>query len=116
MTYQDQIIARLQSDTVATPVFVDGTPLQTLLPGGVLSIEEPGRKGLNRVKYEAGFDPQVGLLKPLAVVLEVKEKATGEAMDAPTGFESTRTDELIWIYAQGDKDAAGRDPFEDIIT
>lgn len=115
-TYQDQIIARLRSDTTATPVFMDGTPLSELLPGGVISIEEPGRKGLNRIKYAAGFDAQIGLLKPLAVVLEVKEQATGEAVDSTTGFETTKATELIWIYAQGDKDEEGNDPFEDIIT
>lgn len=112
--YASQIVARLQSDTVASPIY-SGTPLETLLPGGIILIQEPGRKGLNRVKYEAGFNAQTGLIKPLAVILELKEQATGEAIDTLTGYNSTRTTELLWLYAQGDRDETGQDPFVDVL-
>jgi hypothetical protein len=115
MTYAQAILTRLQSDTVASPVFPDGTPLATLLPGGIILIQEPGRKGLNRVQDAIGFDPKTGIIKPLAVVMELKEAPTGEIINSPTGKMSTRTPELVWIYANGDPDAAGNDPYEDII-
>jgi len=105
MTYSKQIVDYLNADV----------PLQGLLPGGVIQISQSGRKGLNRVLVQAGFDKQIGLLKPIAVVLETKEQPTGEAIDSVSGYESTVTPELIWIYAQGDATLDGLDPYESVI-
>jgi hypothetical protein len=101
MSYADAIVTLLNADAVLT----------TLLPGGVHNFPEAGRKGLNRVQIPGAFDPKVGLLNPSALVLELQEMPTGEAIHMPNGYNSTIVPEVIFIYAQGDNDANGNSPY-----
>lgn len=99
--YDVEIVALLSADAL----------LASLLPGGVYLFPSSGRKGLNRIQIPGAFDPQVGLLKPIAMVYEAREEPTGEAVHMPMGYLSTVTPESVLIYAQGDPDADGVNPY-----
>ena len=101
MSYADEVVALLNADATLT----------SLLPGGVHNFPEAGRKGLNRVQIPGAFDPKVGLLNPCALVLELAETPTGEAVHMPNGYMSTIVPEVIFVYAQGDNDADGNSPY-----
>jgi hypothetical protein len=101
MSFADEIVTLLNADAT----------LLTLLPGKVHNFPEAGRKGLNRVQIPGAFDPTVGLLNPTALVLELQETPTMEAIHMPNGYMSTITPEVLFVYAQGDNDANGNSPY-----
>lgn len=93
MTYADQIIDALLADDDLTDV----------LTGGIYLFEDPGPKGINRIQISNAFSKQTGLIKPMAILSDVQESPTGEALDAPTNFSSTETPVYIWVYDAGQR-------------
>lgn len=75
--------------------------LQTLLTGGVHLYTDGGKDGLNRIQVPAGFDPQMGLIKPLCIVAEFPEIADNQIVDTASGYHSTVTTVVMRIYDNG---------------
>lgn len=101
--YPAQIVTYLQSDTVASPL-KPGTPLETLLPGGIYNYPDTGRKGLTRLLSPNAFSEADGMLKPAAVVLGLKDTADQQIIDPTSGYNSTVTPIMIWVYDKGTTD------------
>lgn len=99
------------ADSITTLLKADAT-LNGLLPGGIINYPESGRKGLNRLQNIKAFDAVTGLLKPCAVVLQLSETPTWEAIHMPTGYMSVMTPIMVWVYAQGDYDQYGNSPYD----
>jgi hypothetical protein len=98
--YGAQIVTYLKTDTVASPI-VPGTPLETLLPGGIYNYPDTGRKGLTRLLSPQAFSESQGVLRPTAVVLQHKEIVDGQIVDPVSGYNSTVTPIMIWVYDNG---------------
>lgn len=75
--------------------------LTALLPGGIHNYSDLGRKGLNRIRTLAAFDEQIGLIKPLCIVLLLNQEPTGEAQDMTNGYVFTVTPLMTWVYQEG---------------
>ncbi len=98
--YAQQIVTYLKSDTVASPLKA-GTPLETLLSGGIYNYPDTGRKGLTRLLSPKAFSEADGMLNPAAVVLQLKEISDGQIVNPTDGYNSTVTPINIWIYDKG---------------
>lgn len=98
--YAQQIVAYLKTDTTASPV-KPGTPLEEILTGGVYNYPDTGRKGLTRLLAPVAFSEQDGMLKPAAVILQLKEVSDGAIIDPVSGYNSTVTPVNIWLYDKG---------------
>ncbi len=92
-TYGESIAALLQANDV----------LMSVLTGGVYVYPEMGPKGLNRIMQADAYDPQIGLLNPICIVLETDETIDGQAVDGAGLWESTQTPVSTWIYDAGQK-------------
>lgn len=76
--------------------------LLNILTGGVYLFEDSGRKGMNRIQFMQAYFEETGILKPTCVIYEVETRFDGIAADANTGFRTTITPILGWIYNDGD--------------
>lgn len=92
-TYGESITAILKADTALSAVLV----------GGVYNYPEMGPKGLNRIMQADAYDPQIGLLNPICIVLETDETIDGQAVDGGGLWMSTQTPVSTWIYEAGQK-------------
>lgn len=94
-----------------TAILAADAELQGLLPGGIYNYPDAGRKGTNRLQLPKAFDTVSGLLKPCCTVLQLSETPTWEAVHMPTGYMSTVTPIMVWVYAAGDADQYGNSPY-----
>lgn len=92
MSYASEIVTVLTADPT----------LMSILTGNVLNFPDSGRKGLTRTQVADAYDPIVGLLKPIAIVLEANEAADGQAVDGAGVYMSTQTPISIYVYDHGD--------------
>lgn len=83
--------------------------LLNILTGGIYVFQDSGRKGMNRIQLMEAYIKENGLLKPTCIIYEVEDRFDGQAADANTGFRSTQTPILGWVYDDGD---AGYDVIE----
>lgn len=85
---------------VVTVLKADAT-LMAILTGDVWNYPDTGRKGLTRLLSPKAFNEQVGIIKPAAVVLQLKETPDGQIVNPVTGYNSTVTPIMIWVYDNG---------------
>jgi hypothetical protein len=88
------------ADVIVTALKADSTLIGTLT-GGVWNYPDTGRKGLTRLLSPGAFNEATGLVKPAAVVLQLKEVADNQIIDPVSGYNSTVTPIMIWVYDNG---------------
>lgn len=93
--YAQEIVAVLKADAT----------LIAILTGSVWDYPDTGRKGLTRLMSSKAFDEAKGIIKPCAVVLQLKEIPDGQIVNPTDGYNSTVTPIMIWIYDNGFTDA-----------
>lgn len=91
MSYADTIVTALKADTT----------LSNILTGGVWNYPDTGRKGLTRLLSPGAFNEGTGMVKPAAVVLQLKATPDFQIIDPVSGFNSTVTPVMIWVYDNG---------------
>src|SRR5260221_94035 len=75
------------------------------LTGDVWNYPDTGRKGLTRLLSPVAFSEATGIVKPSAVVLQLKETTDFQIVDPVSGYNSTITPIMIWVYDSGFTDA-----------
>ncbi len=86
------------SAEIVTLLKADATLVATL-SGGIYEYPIVGRKGLTRLLSPLAFDEVNGMVKPVALVLELDDEPDGEIVGLSTSF---KTPIAIFIYDKGD--------------
>lgn len=84
-TFGEETVELLESDLT----------LRGILTGGIYNYPETGKSGLTRLLTPTAWDDQNGLIKPVAVVLELDEQGDGQIVGANM---SGVTPLAIWIF------------------
>ena len=93
MTYGAQIVTALSNDVTFSGFMV----------GGTKEFQYSGKLGLNRLQDATAFDQKTGQLLPTCLVYEQKAVPTREAIDMPTGYMSTVTPIILFLYNNPNK-------------
>lgn len=99
MTYGQTLVDMLKGSTELPETSAE---LLNILTGGIYVFQDSGRKGMNRIQTMEAYIKETGILKPTCVIYEAEARFDGVAADAATGFRTTTTPILGWIYDDGD--------------
>jgi hypothetical protein len=92
--YAQQIVTYLKTDVT----------LAAIVTGGVYNYPDTGRKGLTKLLAPVAFSEVDGMIKPAAVVLQLKSVNDNQIVNPTDGYNSTVTPINIWIYDRGTTD------------